>query len=126
MNNLPTISEHQLQTLLKNYLEAKGWYVMRLNSGMVKTVNKYGNTHRIRLAEVGTPDLMAFKSWNCSVCIGEGYEEEDCGIKLLFIEVKTPKNPKPTFAQEQKMKELESFGARCIVAHSLEELQELL
>src|SRR3990167_833882 len=113
------VSEHQLMTLLKNYLTAKGWYVMRLNAGMIKTETG----HRVRLAEVGMPDLMAFRRYG------------DLGVKvksliddasvLVFIEVKVP-GDKPTFAQEHKMEELREHGARTIVAHSLEELEEYL
>lgn len=103
------MTEHQLQTQLMHYLKFSGYYVQRLNSGMVE--NKYGG--RIRLGDKGTPDIMAFKDIH-----GQ--------LQLLFIEVKTPKNPKPTFWQEQKMAELSEHGAICLVVHSLEELEEKL
>ena len=119
MNKMPPMKEHQLMTLLKNYLQAKGWWVMRINSGAIRATNKYGNQHMVRLAEVGMPDLMAFRSADRGI---KDYFEL---TQLLFIEVKVPGN-KPTFLQIRKMKELEEFGARCIVIHSLEELEKEL
>lgn len=107
------VSEHQLQTLLKNYLEAKGWFVMRLNSGMIRDSKGHG----IRLSPAGTPDLMAFR---------ESLDFESKDTQLIFIEVKTPHNPNPTFSQDQKMMELEEHGAKCLVIHSLEELEDAL
>ena len=115
MKNEIKITEHQLQTLLMNYLRAKGWYVMRLNSGKY-SVGEGRNKRFIMGQEAGTPDLMAFKdAGNIDIAYPD----------LVFIEVKVPGN-KPTRLQELKMKELEEYRARCIVAHSLEELQENL
>ena len=115
-NKLPLIREHQLQQLIMNYLSAKGWKVIRMQAGMVKS--ERGGM--VRLGEVGMPDLMCFKK-------GDTYTAQYEGImKLLFIEVKTPQNPKPTFMQTQKMKELEEHGGRCLVIHSLDELIEQL
>ena len=66
------------------------------------------------LAEKGTPDLMAFKK------IYPGKP----GNILIFVEVKRP-GKKPTYLQEQKMKELEEYGAKCIVATSIDDLKDL-
>src|SRR3990167_3156873 len=110
------VSEHQLQTLLKNYLEAKGWFVLRLNSVAIRTDK--GNM--VRMARAGTPDLMAFKMDVHPLASGRFN-----ALRLVFIEVKVPGN-KPTYAQEQMMKELEEKGAGCLVVHSLEELEEQL
>lgn len=105
-------SEHSIQTACESYLRFKGFYVQRLNSGMVKATNRFGKERRIRLAAVGTPDLMAFR-------------ERDGELSLYFLEIKRPGN-KPTFLQEQKMEELEQHGAICFVVHSLEELEEII
>lgn len=113
-------SEHQIQTMLMHYLQAKGWYVMRLNSGKF-AVGEGSNRRFINGQEAGTPDLMAFKDIEYK-CGHDTHVQTD----LVFVEVKTPQNPKPTDIQERKMHELEEHGARCIVAHSLEELQEQL
>lgn len=119
MVNKFRMTEHQLQTLLMNYLQAKGWYTMRLNSGKF-AVGEGASRRFINGQEAGTPDLMAFKDveYNCG-------KDKHAQTDLVFIEVKTPKN-KPTDIQERKMHELEEHGARCIVAHSLEELEEQL
>jgi hypothetical protein len=46
------------------------------------------------------------------------------GIAVLyFIEVKKP-GKEPELAQVMKMNELEEKGAFCLVAHSVEEVQE--
>lgn len=101
------LTEHDLQNSIIEYLRRKKFFVMRLNSGAVKT-----QTGFMRLAEAGTPDLMAFKL-------------HLSGMKLYFIEVKLP-GKKPTIAQQTKMHELETYGAVCMVIHSLEELTENL
>lgn len=114
---LPT--EHQIQTLLKNYLTAKGWYVMRLNSGRIPMSDYRGKQRMIWMGEKGTPDLMAFKE----LSLPNGYGSvPETHLKLLFIEVKRP-GKKPTFNQEQMMKLLEEKGAKCIVASSIEDLE---
>ena len=117
------VSEHALQTLIIHWLQAHRYYVMRLNSGRIRTEKGY----MVKLGEVGTPDIMAFKEVKQDPCFENGEEPRNCDkLNLVFIEVKTPNNPKPTFAQEQKMKELEEYGARCLVIHSLEELEDQL
>jgi hypothetical protein len=72
------------------------------------------------MMKAGTPDLMAFRPLI--------HTNVDCGrktIDLIFIEVKVPGN-KPTILQQEVMKELEEYGARCLVIHSVDELEELL
>lgn len=101
------VTEHQLQTEIMQYLQYKGYYVMRLNSGKY-SVGEGRSKRFIMGQEAGTPDLMAFR-----------------GVRMFFVEVKVPGN-KPTLLQTQKMKELEGYGAQCFVATSLEELQEKL
>lgn len=115
------MNEHQLQQLLINYLRVKKWYVMRLNSG--KYAVGEGRSKRFIMGQdAGTPDIMAFKGFLCHGCEREAYED-DCSTQLLFIEVKTLKNKKPTDLQTRKMAELEEYGATCLVIHSLAELQ---
>jgi hypothetical protein len=105
-------SERQIQTEIMNYLLSKGYYVLRLNSGAIRT----DKGHLVRMAKAGTPDIMAFKKWG---------QPDVHAVHIVFIEVKIP-GAKPTMLQEMKMKELQEFGARCIVAHSIEELKSLL
>ena len=109
MNKLPPIREHQLQTLLINYLTGHGYYVQRLNAGKYP-MGEGRNRRFVQGVAVGTPDIIAFKDIHGSV-------------DLMFIEVKVPGN-KPTLLQTIKMQELEEHGAKCYVIHSLEELEE--
>lgn len=109
----PQPTEHSIQTAIINYLGYLGYYVQRLNSGAVRTPT--GGL--VRLAAKGTPDIMAFKK--CPMNFGE----ED--VHLFFIEVKRP-GKKATFNQEHMMKELEAHGAKCIIATSVEDLEEQL
>lgn len=77
----------------------------------------------IMMGERGTPDLLAFREAECDPAEwGRGDEEHTL---LLFIEVKR-KGKKPTWNQEQKMKELEEYGARCIVATGIEDLEGVI
>lgn len=110
-----TLSEKQIQTQIINYLRYKGWYVMRLNSGKY-SVGEGRSTRFIMGQEAGTPDLMAFKD--------SFYGKGESIVSLIFIEVKTPKN-KPTPLQTAKMKELEEYGAMCLVATCIEDLEAL-
>ncbi len=113
--DLPPPLEHQTMQQIVNYLKYKGWYVMRLNSGRY-SVGEGRSRRYIMGQEKGTPDLLAFKP---VIRENRRYREiED----LLFIEVKRQGN-KPTELQLAKMRELEEYGARCLVIHSLEELQ---
>lgn len=104
-------SEKEIQSDCMQYLQLKGWYVLRLNSGMAKT-----EKGMIRLAPAGTPDLMAFKK----ITFMDG-GENSC-VELIFIECKVPGN-KPTLYQKEMMKQLEKHGAKCLVIHSREELE---
>lgn len=102
-------TEHQIQDSIIQYLRYKGYYVQRLNSGAIRTAA--GGL--VRMSAVGTPDIMAFrleKEW-----IGPG-------VNLVFIEVKRP-GKKATDLQKMRMRELEEYGARCIVATGIEDLK---
>lgn len=103
------MSEHEIQNAIIKYLKDRGYYCMRLNSG---------NKGKFYGQPAGTPDLMVFKPVEFD---GKKYQE----VNLLFIEVKAP-GKKPTAIQIVKMQELEEYSAKCIVAHSVEELEERL
>lgn len=85
------------------YLRFKGYFILRLNSGAIRTVKN----DLIRLAPAGTPDILAIKQGGCT-----------------FIEVKRNKKLKPTALQLAKMDELRGYGARCLVASSVEDLEK--
>lgn len=111
---LPKLSEHQVQTQLMQYLRTIGWYCLRLNSGKF-SVGEGRSKRFINGQDAGTPDILAFKLL--------GFPSGKHITTILFVEVKVPGN-KPTALQTAKMEELEEYGARCFVTHSLEELQE--
>lgn len=129
---LPSATEHQIQTQIINYLRINGYYVMRLNSG--KYAVGEGRDRRFVMGQdAGTPDLMAFKALEIPILgkhIPEGIDAvinkiAVSTIFVLFIEVKRP-GKKATSLQEVKMRELTDYGARCIVATSVEDLKEKL
>ena len=95
------LSEHQLQNLIKQYLESKAWLVLRLNSGMIQT----SKGKMVRLSPAGTPDLFALKKGKC-----------------VFIEVKVKGN-KVTLLQDHMLKIIEEHGAQTIVAYNLNDVQ---
>jgi hypothetical protein len=102
--------EKDIQKEIINHLEKVGYYVQRLNSGSYPTATGF-----LRGVKSGTPDILAFKP------CGSIHHVDKKEAVLLFVEVKRL-GGKITPLQEDKMLELISFGARCIVAHSLEEL----
>ena len=113
------VSEREIQKSITEYLRLKKYMVIRLNSGSFP-LGEGKNRRFFRSCEPGTPDLMAFKEGNCDPAeLGSN----DVHAKLYFIEVKAGKN-KATQLQLDKMAELAVYGATCIIAHSVEELQE--
>jgi hypothetical protein len=119
---LPGPTEHQIQTQIINFLQHKGYYVQRMNSGALRD----RRNHLIRLNRAGTPDVMAFKRLDPRVVGQAGrLRATEPKLDLLFVEVKRPGNP-PTETQIRVMKELEEHGARCLVAHSVEEVEEAI
>lgn len=112
------LSEHEIQNLIIEYLRRKKWYVIRLNSGTMTKEYK-GKKYFIRGQAAGTPDLMAFKEFETLPT-----DQQSSYIELLFIEVKSAIG-RPTAIQTAKMKELEEYGAKCIVATCIEDLQKV-
>lgn len=110
-------TETQITNAIMGFLRYKGYYVQRMNSGAIRD---YRNVP-IRMNKAGTPDIMAFKE------IDRSFDDKTFEkiIDLVFVEVKRP-GKKPTILQEQVMKELEEYGARCFVAHSVEDVEKEL
>lgn len=117
---LPLPSEHQIQTDIMTFLILKGWYVMRLNSGIIPSATK---GKMIRLMPAGTPDIMAFK--NIVTQASSVHHLMTNQLDLIFIEVKK-EGKKATPIQEETMRSLEKYGARCLVAHSVAEVEKFL
>lgn len=97
------LSEKEIQNMVISHLQIVGYYVQRLNAGGYKTQTGY-----VKGVAVGTPDIMAIKDGKC-----------------LFIEVKR-EGKDATVLQKLKMEELARYGAKCLVIHSLEELEKEL
>jgi len=115
-------TEHQIQNAIMGYLRAKGYYVMRLNSGAIRSRDGHGKMNLIRLMEPGTPDVLAFKGRPAYSITPNG--EPSYQSNIIFVEVKAGKN-KPTTLQKMKMDELMRYGATCFVAYSVEDLIKL-
>jgi len=90
---------------------------------------------RDRIGEARFAASVANHSKGVGAHRGRGRTESTCATylkgnaDLLFIEVKNPglgKRSEPTELQHLKMEELKSFGDRCIVAHSVEEVEREL
>lgn len=119
-------TEQQIQQTIINFLKYKGYYVQRMNTGVIRSTYK-GRDRMIRMSATGTPDIMAFKQVKQLMEKHENYEivKLEPGVNLLFIEVKRPGN-KPTPAQTMMMEELTAYGARCIVATCIEDVEKHL
>lgn len=116
---------HECEGLMRS----RGYYVMRLNSGTYQL--GFGKNKRfVRGMESGTPDLMGFKlgvdNYDMDVKLpGGGFAKIDSYCDVTFVECKR-EGESPTELQEAKMRELEAYGARCLVAHSASELEQQL
>ena len=97
-------TEHGIQQAIIEWLQYKGYFVWRHNSGMVRTM---GNT-MVRMGVAGMPDVFALK---------DGF--------LIGVEVKKKGN-KPTDIQERMLKELRDHGCGTCIAHSVDELEKWL
>ena len=120
--------ESTIQTEIIGYLQYLGFYVQRMNSGVLPMFYN-GKKRIIRMTKAGTPDILAFREVEEKRQpvhpVDFGYPITDTYTQLLFIEVKRPGN-KPTILQSQVMQELEEHGARCFVATSVEDVEQQL
>jgi hypothetical protein len=108
---LPALSERDIQGHIIDYLRLKQYYVQRLNAGEYSLGEGKGY---VKGVEAGTPDIMAFKP---------SPSQAPGSVVLYFIEVKKP-GEEPNEKQQAKMQELESYGAICLVATCLEDVQK--
>lgn len=104
MPRTPAITERAVQSAIMQYLRLRGYYVLRLNAGAL--LDAQGRS--VRMHPAGTPDLLAIKDG-----------------RAVFVEVKRP-GKMPTERQRLMMAELRTYGARCICATSVEELEREL
>jgi len=96
--------ERAIQASIMTYLRLRGYYVLRLNAGALP--NAQGRS--VRMLPAGTPDLLAIKAG-----------------RATFVEVKRP-GKMPTERQRLMMETLRLYGARCICATSIDELEREL
>jgi hypothetical protein len=113
--------ETNISKAIANFLDRKGVYNDRLNSGMFQIVTQYvekktGNTKEFRRwvhgTRKGTPDRFAI--------IPPKYDPLKRGGLILFVEVKM-KGKKPTPEQTIRHKELRDAGAVVFVSDSVAE-----
>ena len=96
--------ERDIQAAIMAYLRLRGYYILRLNAGALP--NKQGRP--VHMLPAGCPDLLAIKAG-----------------RATFVEVKRP-GKMPTERQRLMMAELRTYGARCICATSIDELEREL
>jgi hypothetical protein len=96
-------SEQALQNAIITYLQYRHYWVLRVNSGMIKT--ETGGM--VKLAKPGVPDIL---------CIKYGL--------ATWIEVKLP-GKHSTPIQKARQDELRAAGCKVYEIHSLEEMQQV-
>ena len=97
------IKEQTIQKAIKDYLEAIGWVVVKINNvGIKKNDGSYIPTH-----QVGVSDLIC--------CTPEG--------EFVAIEVKRPGN-KPTENQKRFLKRVNATGGLGLWATSIDEVMK--
>ena len=97
-------TEKGIQQAIIEWLQYKGYFVWRHNSGMVRTAHDT----MVRMGVAGMPDVFALK---------DGF--------LIGVEVKRP-GRKPTDIQERMLNELREHGAGTVVATSVEDMERYL
>lgn len=100
-------TEHQIQTVILQYLRLKQFKVWRCNSGRTIYESK-GIRRMVTYGERGIPDIMAIKN-------GE----------LFCIEVKGPKG-KTTPHQDMWLDDAKAHGAICGVCRSVDDVISLI
>jgi hypothetical protein len=113
MPKKPNLSERDIQGQIIEYLRLKHYYVQRLNAGEYSLGEGKGY---VKGVEAGTPDIMCF----APKIVYKGRKIAG-GVVLYFIEVKKP-GEEPNEKQQAKMKELEEYGAICLVVHDIEDV----
>lgn len=130
-------TEAQVLRAIREYLDARKIFYLRLNSGAQIVAGAGGERRAIRLAPAGTADLVAFVPWarceGCyaalpadrmgnSPCCGRSV---DYGCAPLFIEAKAPGGVLSP-AQLQFLAARRRAGIEAIVAFSVEDVETKL
>lgn len=106
-------SEKEIQNSIITYLNYSGKYhVWRVNSGAIKANGKDGKQYMVRLARVGSSDIMGVER-------GTG--------KMVAIEVKRPSTRNSlTPAQEGFLTMIKDYGGIAFVATSIDDVEDKL
>jgi hypothetical protein len=102
------MKESALVSQIITYLNFKGHFVQRTNSGMIRIPNTNGGQRMMRLAQAGTADITG--------CARDG--------RFIAIEAKIKPN-KPTALQEAYLNEIRNRGGIALVAYELEDVMNL-
>jgi hypothetical protein len=105
-------SEQELQNAIITYLQYRGFWTMRINSGMVKTEKG----RMVKLAMAGVPDVLAIKP--PTAVPPAPYAQ------VYWFEIKKP-GKKSTPIQKMRQDELRAAGCKVYEIHSLEEMQQV-
>jgi hypothetical protein len=108
-------SEQALQNACIEFLQYRQFYVIRMNSGMIRSEYK-GKERLIKMGVSGTPDLL---------CIKPATAIPPSPLMLYWMEIKLP-GKKSTPIQKAKQDELRSLGCKVFEIHSLEELADAI
>lgn len=102
------MKEQVLVKQIVDFLNYRGHFVQRINSGAIRINNPNGNNRFIKLAHAGTADITG--------CSKDG--------RFLAVECKIGKN-KPTDLQNAYLEEVKKRGGIAIVAYSLDDVTNL-
>jgi hypothetical protein len=102
------LKETNLVRQIIDYLNFRGCFVQRTNSGALRFKDSSGRSNFIKLAYAGTADITG--------CSRDG--------KFIAIEAKIKPN-KPTALQEAYLEEVRKRGGIAVVAYSLDDVMNL-
>jgi hypothetical protein len=103
------LKETYLVRQIIDYLNFRGHFVQRTNSGAVRFKDASSRNHFIKLAHAGTADITG--------CSREG--------RFIAIECKIKPN-KTTPLQEAYLEEIRKRGGIAVVAYDLTDVEEIL
>ena len=104
---IKTISEHDIQKLILEWLQLNGFYAWRQNVGAAPYTYK-GKTRFIRYGQKGAADIL-------------GISIDKTGGRLLAVECKVP-GKSPTPDQQAFLDAINDQGGIAFCAHSLDEV----
>lgn len=107
--NFTLLKETHLVKNIIDYLNYRGCFVQRTNSGAIRFGDAKGRNHFIKLAHAGTADITG--------CSPTG--------RFIAIECKIRPN-KPTELQEAYLAEIRKRGGIAVVAYGLKDVETIL